>query len=96
MESIKSSSGEKSSVKTNLFREIGQRSAFSSSKIHNYHFNMITPEKPKNFQKEKLVKKIEEGPFKSVTLINTNNINNTNTHLPLTSTCDKTRRYANL
>jgi len=56
---------------------------------------MITPEKPRNFQKEKLVKKIDEGPLKSVTLINTNNINNTNTHLPFTSTCDKTRRYVN-
>ena len=82
---MKSDSGDKSSVKKNLFREIGQRSAFSSSKLHNAQFNMVTPEKSKEFPREKLLRKIDD-PLKSVSFLNTN------TNLPFTSTNDKTKR----
>lgn len=67
---------------------MGQRSAFSSSKLHNPQFNLITPEKPRDFTRERLLRKIEDGTFKTVSFLNTN----TNSYIPFASTTDKTRR----
>jgi hypothetical protein len=69
-----------------LFREIGQRSAFSSSKLHNYQFIFVTPEKSRDVLREKIIRKIEDGPLRSIPLMNTN------TNVPFNSTVDKTRR----
>jgi len=69
-----------------LFREIGQRSAFSSSKLHNYQFSLVTPEKSRDVLREKIIRKIEDGPLRSIPLMNTN------TNVPFNSTVDKTRR----
>jgi hypothetical protein len=49
---------------------------------------MITPEKFRDFPREKLMRKIEDGPLKSVSFLNTN----ADTHIPFTSTNNKTRR----
>ncbi len=56
--------------------------------LHNPHFNLITPEKPKDFPREKLLRKIEDGPLKTGSFLNTN----AHTNGPFTSTNDKTRR----
>jgi hypothetical protein len=82
------SPNKKTSDKKNKLIDLGQKSAFSSSKINNPLYNMITPEKSKNIPKEKNRRKFNDEQLRSVSFMNTN----TNTTIPFSSTHDKTKR----
>ena len=73
-----------SSSRKKLFRENGQRSAFST-KYPNY-LNLVTPEKTKEIQRENKIRKIEDP------INNTNYFQTSQTNPPIASTNDKTRR----
>jgi hypothetical protein len=85
-----------SSSRKKLFKEnnhnYGQRSAFSIKYQFGNNYDLITPEKTKEIQKENVTKKIE-GPIRSNYFNNNNNNqNNSNILNANMTTIDKTRR----